>query len=211
MVALVVCLQSGVLNMSTVLLKGLSLVTTVAALVVWDVTTYAQEYVLAGCFLMQSVAPLLVVHRDKQLSTLHLVIIPCSFNKAAGLCTIALCFMLLVDLCILCICCVVVLLQPAIKVYNSTRGFFRERHFIVMFFAYPVVTVTVRAILLASTCCYYVQVGIALFGFNITYNVIESRSPLEHSVLVQPFGTYAHDLNRGLAKVERFRKYCFIH
>ena len=197
--------------MSAILLKGLSLVTAVAALVVWNITTYAQEYVLAGCLLMQAIAPLLVVHGYQQLATLHLVIISGSFNKAAGLCAIALCFMLLVDLCILCVRCVVVLLQPAIEVYNSTRGFFWKRHFIVMLFAYPVVTVTVRAVLLASTCCYYMQVGIALFGFNITYNVIESRSPLEHSVLVEPSGTYAHDLNRGLAKVERFRKYCFIH
>lgn len=80
-----------------------------------------------------------------------------------------------------------------------------------MLFAHPVVTVTVRAVLLSSTCCYYVQVGIALFGFNITYNVIEGGSPLKHSVLIQPSRTYAYDLNRGLAKVERFRKYCFIH
>ena len=104
-----------------------------------------------------------------------------------------------------------VLIQTAVEVYNSTRGFLRERHFIIVFFTYPVVTVTVRAVLLTGTCCYYVQVGIALFWFNIAYNVIESRSPLEHSVFVQTSGTYAHDLNRGLAKVERFRKYCLIH
>lgn len=170
--------------MPAVLLKGLSLVTAVAALVVWNITTYAQEYVLTGCLLMKTIAPLLVIYSDKQLAALHLVIIAGSLNKAAGLCAVTLCFMLLIDLCILCVCCVMVLLQPAVEVYNSARGFLRERHFIIVFFTYPVVTISVRAILLASTCCYYVQVGIALFGFNITYNVIESRSPLEHSVFV---------------------------
>lgn len=153
---------------------------------------------------MQAIAPLLIVHSYQQLAPLHLFVIACSLNKAAGLCTVTLCLMLLVDFGIFSIRGIMVLAKPTVELQHLAAGILGEWHMILVLAAYPVVTVTIRPILLACTCSYYVQICVTFFWLYIADDVIKSRGPFKHSLLIQPITSDINDSHRRLTQIHGF-------
>ena len=86
--------------------------------------------------------------------------------------------MLLIHFGVFCVRCIVIFTQPAIKLQHLATGVLRERHMVLVLAAYPVVTVTVRSILLACTCGYHMQIRISLLWLYIAYDIIESSGTL---------------------------------